>query len=87
MPFTNNHMVNTRSRGGQDIPLVVRAHIANQQNPVPPPLTQSCNGSRNAAILCRPNATDPEPHCRSAKSASSVESATASSTTSPKGQI
>jgi hypothetical protein len=30
-------MVNTRSGGGQYVPLVVRAHIANQQNPVPPP--------------------------------------------------
>jgi hypothetical protein len=37
MPFSNNQMVNTRSEGGQDVPPVVRAHIANQQNPVPPP--------------------------------------------------
>jgi hypothetical protein len=37
MPFSNNQMVNTRSGGGQDVPTVVRAHIANQQNPVPPP--------------------------------------------------
>jgi hypothetical protein len=37
MTFSNNQMVNIRSRGGQDILLVVRAHIANQQNPVPPP--------------------------------------------------
>jgi hypothetical protein len=37
MPFSNNQMVNTRSGGGQDVPPVVRAHIANQQNPVPPP--------------------------------------------------
>jgi hypothetical protein len=35
--FSNNQMVNTRSGGGQDVPLVVQAHIANQQNPVPPP--------------------------------------------------
>jgi hypothetical protein len=37
MPLSNNQMVNTRSGGGQDVPPVVRAHIANQQNPVPPP--------------------------------------------------
>jgi hypothetical protein len=36
MPFSNNQMVNTRSGGGQDVPPVVWAHIANQQNPVPP---------------------------------------------------
>jgi hypothetical protein len=30
-------MVNTRSGEGQDIPPVVRAHIANQQNQVSPP--------------------------------------------------
>jgi len=30
-------MVNTRSGGGQDVPPVVRAHIANQQNQAPPP--------------------------------------------------
>jgi hypothetical protein len=30
-------MVNTRSGGGQDVPLVIRARIANQQNPAPPP--------------------------------------------------
>jgi hypothetical protein len=38
MPFSNNQMVNTRSGGGWDVPPVVRAHIANQQNLVPPPL-------------------------------------------------
>jgi hypothetical protein len=37
IPFSNNHMVNTRSGGGQDVPPVVRAHIANQQNQAPPP--------------------------------------------------
>jgi hypothetical protein len=37
MPFSNNQMVNTRSGGGQDVPPVIRAHIANQQNLVPPP--------------------------------------------------
>jgi hypothetical protein len=37
MSFSNNQMVNTRSGGAQDIPPVVRAHIANQQNRVPPP--------------------------------------------------
>jgi hypothetical protein len=30
-------MVNTRFGGGQDVPPVIRAHIANQQNPAPPP--------------------------------------------------
>jgi hypothetical protein len=35
--FSNGQMVNTRSRGGQDVPLVICAHIANQQNPAPPP--------------------------------------------------
>ena len=30
-------MVNTRSGGGQDIPSTRRAHIVNQQNPLPPP--------------------------------------------------
>jgi hypothetical protein len=37
MSFSNNQMVNTRSGGGQDVPPVIRVHIANQQNPVPPP--------------------------------------------------
>jgi hypothetical protein len=37
MSFSNNQMVNTKSGGGQDVPPVARAHIANQQNPVPPP--------------------------------------------------
>jgi hypothetical protein len=30
-------MVNTRCGGGQDVPPVIRAHIANQQNPAAPP--------------------------------------------------
>jgi hypothetical protein len=30
-------MVQTRSRGGQDIPPVVRAHVANRLNQAPPP--------------------------------------------------
>jgi hypothetical protein len=35
-------MVNTRSGGGQDVPLVIRAHIANQQNQAPPlPVNQA----------------------------------------------
>jgi hypothetical protein len=37
MPFSNDQMVNTRSGGGQDVPPIIRAHIANQQNPVSPP--------------------------------------------------
>jgi hypothetical protein len=37
IPFSNKQMVNTRSGGGQDIPPVVCAHIANQQNQAPPP--------------------------------------------------
>jgi hypothetical protein len=35
--FSNDQMVNTRSGGGQNIPPVIRAHIANQQNQAPPP--------------------------------------------------
>jgi hypothetical protein len=35
--FSNNQMVNTRSGGGQDVPPVIRAHIANQHNPAAPP--------------------------------------------------
>jgi hypothetical protein len=35
--FSNGQMVNTRSGGGQDVPPVIRAHIANQQNLAPPP--------------------------------------------------
>jgi hypothetical protein len=35
--FSNGQMVNRRSGGGQDIPPVIRAHIANPQNPAPPP--------------------------------------------------
>jgi hypothetical protein len=35
--FSNNQMVQTRSRGGQDIPPVVRAHVANRLNQAPPP--------------------------------------------------
>jgi hypothetical protein len=35
-------MINTRSEGGQDVPPVIRAHIANQQNPAPaPPINQA----------------------------------------------
>jgi hypothetical protein len=35
-------MVNTKTGGGQDVPLVIRAHIANQQNqPPPPPINQA----------------------------------------------
>jgi hypothetical protein len=40
--FSNGQMVNTRSRGGQDVPPVIRAHIANQRNPTPlPPVNQA----------------------------------------------
>jgi uncharacterized iron-regulated membrane protein len=40
--FSNNQMVNTRSGGGQDVPPVIRAHIANQQNQAPPwPVNQA----------------------------------------------
>src|SRR5574344_1973775 len=35
--FPNTQMVNTRSGGGQDIPPVIRAHIASQRNQAPPP--------------------------------------------------
>jgi hypothetical protein len=35
--FSNNQMVSTRSGEGQDIPPVVRTHIANQQKQAPPP--------------------------------------------------
>jgi hypothetical protein len=35
--FSNDQMVTTRSGGGQDVPPMIRAHIANQQNPAPPP--------------------------------------------------
>jgi hypothetical protein len=37
IPFSNNQRVSTRSGEGQDIPPVVCAHIANQQNQAPPP--------------------------------------------------
>jgi hypothetical protein len=30
MYFSNDQMVNTRSGGGQDVPPLIRAHIANQ---------------------------------------------------------
>jgi hypothetical protein len=36
--FSNGQMVNNRPGGGQDVPPVIRAHIANQQNHAPPPL-------------------------------------------------
>jgi hypothetical protein len=40
--FSNEQMVNTRSGGGQDVPPVICAHIANQQNPAqPPPVNQA----------------------------------------------
>jgi hypothetical protein len=40
--FSNGQMVNTRSGGGQDVPPVIRAHIANQQNQAPPwPVNQA----------------------------------------------
>jgi hypothetical protein len=35
--FSNNQKVSTSSGEGQDIPPVVRTHIANQQNQAPPP--------------------------------------------------
>jgi hypothetical protein len=35
--FSNDQMVNTTSGEGEDVPPVIRAHIANQQNPAPPP--------------------------------------------------
>jgi hypothetical protein len=35
--LSNNQMVQTRSGEGQDVPPVVRAHIANRQNQAPPP--------------------------------------------------
>jgi hypothetical protein len=35
--FSNDQMVNTRSGRGQDVPPVIRAHFANQQNQAPPP--------------------------------------------------
>jgi hypothetical protein len=35
--FSNDQMVITRSGGGQDLPPVIHAHIANQQNLAPPP--------------------------------------------------
>jgi hypothetical protein len=37
MSFSNNQMVNNKSGGGQDVPPIIRAHLANRQNPVPPP--------------------------------------------------
>jgi hypothetical protein len=37
IPFSNKQKVNNWSGGGQDIPPVVRAHIANQQKQAPPP--------------------------------------------------
>jgi hypothetical protein len=42
--FSNNQMVSIRSGEGQDIPPVVCAHIANQQNQAsPPPLNPAMN--------------------------------------------
>jgi hypothetical protein len=35
--ISNDQMVNTTSGGSQDVPPVIRAHIANQQNQAPPP--------------------------------------------------
>jgi hypothetical protein len=35
--FYNDQMVNTRSGGSQDVPPVIHAHIANQQNHAPLP--------------------------------------------------
>jgi hypothetical protein len=35
--FSNGQMVNTRFEGDQDVSPVIRAHIANKQNPAPPP--------------------------------------------------
>jgi hypothetical protein len=40
--FSKSQMVDTRSGGDQDIPSVIRAHIANQQNSaLPPPVNQA----------------------------------------------
>jgi hypothetical protein len=40
--FSNDQMVNTSSGGGQDVPPVIHAHIANQQNQAPrPPINQA----------------------------------------------
>jgi hypothetical protein len=54
IPFSNNQMVNTRSRGGQDIPPIVCAHIANQQNQAPPhPSTHQWIWQRSSSLLLR----------------------------------
>jgi hypothetical protein len=57
-------MVSTRSGGGQDVRPVIRAHIANQHNPAPPPPV-------NQAM----DAVDPKPHQYCATDASSAEPA------------
>jgi hypothetical protein len=44
-------MVSIRSGEGQDIPLVVCAHITNQQNQAPPPPHQPSNGSSTQQFL------------------------------------
>jgi hypothetical protein len=74
IPFSNNQMVNTKSGGGQDIPLVVCAHIANQQAQAPPhPLIKQWIQQRSSS--CRPDAANPKPDDHYSKHASSIESA------------
>jgi hypothetical protein len=79
MPFSNNQMVNTRSGGGQDVPPFVRAHIANQQNPVPPPPLNPAMDPATQQFFAT-DAADPEPHRRSAEHTSPAKSATTTTT-------
>jgi hypothetical protein len=85
IPFSNKQMVNTRSGGGQHIPPVVRAHIANQQNQAPPPpLNPTMDPVRNSSLPL--NAANPKPYYHYSKHLSSAKSVTTGSTTSTGGQ-
>jgi hypothetical protein len=86
--FSNNQMVSIRSGEGQDIPPVVRAHIANQQNQAPPrPSTQQW--IQYATVPCRSDAANRKPDYHYSKQSSSAKekkSVTTSSITSTGGQ-
>jgi hypothetical protein len=86
MSLSIDHMVNTMLGGGQDVPPVIRAHIANQQNPVPPPpLNPAMDPATQQFFATKMQMIQNITTARRIF-ASPAESATASSTTSTEGQ-
>jgi hypothetical protein len=86
IPFSNNQMVSTRSGEGQDIPPIVRAHIANQENQAPPPPLNLAMDPAMQQFLAAQMQQIQKSDCHYSKHSSSAKSATTSSTTSTSGQ-